>query len=109
MNAGKARPGVAGDVDRRVNVLERGPLPALSRERRKLAPDQDDRSRAAVSAGKGNDVVSVRAPDLQRLIFALREHIGEFVAQFEQMPRPGQLELAIRPGLDQPAPVRGFQ
>ena len=99
----------ADDRSRRRSFRDAGHARPPSVKAANRSRDHDDRGIAATAAGKGDDMIAMRAADLQRLVIAIGEHIGEFGAQLEEMPRPGQLQMAVRPILRQTFPVRRFQ
>ena len=109
IGVGKAFHGIAADVQGGIVAFRTRPRPAAVGERRERSRDDDDRGIAATTAGKGDHMIAMRSADFQWLIIAIREDIGEFGAQLEEMPRPGQFQMAARPILHQAIPVRRLQ
>src|SRR3984885_15291228 len=56
---------------------------------------------AAAAAGKREDMVTIAAADLERLVVAGSENVRKFIAKLEKMPRPGELDVAVWPIADE--------
>ena len=58
---------------------------------------------------ESDEVIAMRPADFDGFVFAAGKYAGAFGPKLEQMPRPGQLQMAARPTLREPVPLGGLQ
>src|SRR6516225_677627 len=93
-------------MKRAVKGFRAGPVPAAVRNRSEMPGHDDDHGVMIAAARKGNDTIVVWTAYLDRLVTALGEHVRHFIAELEEMPGPGELDMPVLPVLCESVPVR---
>src|SRR5438309_1341817 len=102
---GKALDGITCCVERSIKELGARPGAAAFGERRETFCNDRDSSLAAAPPRKRNDMIAMWPAHFERVIVAIGVDLSEFNPQFQEMPDPGQLQMAIGPVLREAMPV----
>src|SRR5579859_1335420 len=101
--------GIAREIDCALECLGARPGAAAVGESSKVSCNNYNGCVASAPSREGHDMIVTGAGGFERLVVAVREDVGELVAQSQEMCGPGELEITIAPVLGQGCPVRCLQ